>query len=180
LEDHPGFAEAWSAADNVALPLTLAGQARRATEQDVNELLSFVGLAAEADTRAGALSLGQRRQLALARALVAKPDLILADEPAAGFSPEAAGTVVSTAGAAGAAAGADSTAAGAESAAAVESPARPFVSALKMRIERPRPRAASGSRFAPKSSRMRATMMSHSQPFIFVSMVHPSLGGDVI
>ena len=97
-----------------------------------------------------------------------------------GFSPEAAGTVVSRAGAAGAAADADSTAAGADSADALESPARPFVSALKMRIDRPRPRAASGSRFAPKSSRMRATMMSHSQPFIFGSMVHPSLGGDVI
>jgi cell division transport system ATP-binding protein len=94
LEEVPTFVEDWTAADNVALPLMLAGQARRATEQDVNELLSFVGLAAEAETRAAALSLGQRRQLAMARALIAKPDLILADDPAAGFSPEAGGRVL--------------------------------------------------------------------------------------
>ncbi len=94
LEEAPSFVEDWSAADNVALPLTLAGQARRATEQDVVELLSFVGLAAEADASAGTLSQGQRKQLALARALAAKPDLILADEPAAGFSPEAGGRIL--------------------------------------------------------------------------------------
>lgn len=94
VEDYPALVEEWTAADNVALPLMLAGQARRATEQDVDELLSFVGLAAEADAPAASLSQGQRKQLALARALVAKPDLILADEPAAGFSPEVGGRVL--------------------------------------------------------------------------------------
>ncbi len=48
--------------------------------------------------------------------------------------------------------------------ASVNSSFRTLVSALKIRSDRPSPRAASGSRFAPKRSSTRAAMINHSQP----------------
>jgi branched-chain amino acid transport system ATP-binding protein len=50
------------------------------------ELLAFVGLAAQADARADTLPYGQQRLLEVARALAAKPKLLLLDEPAAGLN----------------------------------------------------------------------------------------------
>ncbi|MCC6778067.1 MAG: ABC transporter ATP-binding protein [Hyphomicrobiales bacterium] len=62
----------------------------RQTEQEVavtsRELLSFVGLETEGDVMAGALTYGQQRLLEIARALAAKPKLLLLDEPAAGLN----------------------------------------------------------------------------------------------
>jgi ABC-type branched-subunit amino acid transport system ATPase component len=51
------------------------------------ELLAFIGLADYADMPAGELSGGQRRLLALGRAMAMKPKLLMLDEPAAGLSP---------------------------------------------------------------------------------------------
>ena len=51
------------------------------------ELLAFVGLADYADMPAGELSGGQRRLLALGRAMAMRPKLLMLDEPAAGLSP---------------------------------------------------------------------------------------------
>jgi ABC-type branched-subunit amino acid transport system ATPase component len=51
------------------------------------ELLAFIGLADYADMPAGELSGGQRRLLALGRAMAARPKLLMLDEPAAGLSP---------------------------------------------------------------------------------------------
>jgi ABC-2 type transport system ATP-binding protein len=53
------------------------------------EVLDLVGLTAEAGTRAGVLSGGQRRRLDLALALIGDPDLIFLDEPTTGFDPAA-------------------------------------------------------------------------------------------
>ena len=53
---------------------------------DALELLSFVGLAARANDRAGALSYGQQRMLEVARALATRPKLFMLDEPAAGLN----------------------------------------------------------------------------------------------
>jgi len=72
----------------------LAGKARRDVDVDVADLLGFVGVGAEADAPVAGLSAAQRKQVALARALAAKPTLLLADEPAAGFSPQAGGRVL--------------------------------------------------------------------------------------
>jgi len=51
------------------------------------ELLAFIGLADYADMPAGEMSGGQRRLLALGRAMAMKPKLLMLDEPAAGLSP---------------------------------------------------------------------------------------------
>ena len=70
-----------SAFDNVALPLRVAGQKPRTYADDVGELLAWVGLASRAQTQPSALSAGEKQRLAIARAVVARPWLIRADEP---------------------------------------------------------------------------------------------------
>jgi branched-chain amino acid transport system ATP-binding protein len=55
---------------------------------ETHELLAFVGLAAQADMRADTLPYGRQRLLEVARALAARPRLLLLDEPAAGLNPD--------------------------------------------------------------------------------------------
>jgi branched-chain amino acid transport system ATP-binding protein len=55
--------------------------------EEMMEILSFIGLADFAGVPASELSIGQRRLLALGRAIAMKPKLLLLDEPAAGLSP---------------------------------------------------------------------------------------------
>ena len=54
---------------------------------EANDLLEFVGLSAKSEWRAGELSFGQQKLLELAMALIAKPKLLLLDEPTAGINP---------------------------------------------------------------------------------------------
>jgi cell division transport system ATP-binding protein len=70
-----------SAFDNVALPLRLAGRRMADYRADVTELLTWVGLNERADVRPPALSGGEQQRLAIARAVVNRPDILLADEP---------------------------------------------------------------------------------------------------
>jgi cell division transport system ATP-binding protein len=67
--------------DNAALPLRVAGLRFEAYRQDVVELLEWVGLGHRITARPQTLSGGEKQRLAVARAVVAKPDLLLVDEP---------------------------------------------------------------------------------------------------
>lgn len=67
--------------DNVALPLRVAGTAEPEIEDNVRELLSWVGLDSYVDMKPPVLSGGQKQRVAIARAVVNRPKLILADEP---------------------------------------------------------------------------------------------------
>ena len=70
-----------SAFDNVALPLRIAGARESEIRKHVPELLSWVGLADHLDALPATLSGGQQQRVAIARAVIARPSLLLADEP---------------------------------------------------------------------------------------------------
>lgn len=70
---------ALTVADNITLPLRLAG--RRADRAWLREVVDRVGLVDRATHRPAQLSGGQQQRVAVARALVARPDVIFADEP---------------------------------------------------------------------------------------------------
>jgi cell division transport system ATP-binding protein len=70
-----------TAFDNVGLPLRLAGGREDAWAGDVEEMLAWVGLGDRTHVHPPALSGGEKQRLAIARAVVTRPDLILADEP---------------------------------------------------------------------------------------------------
>ena len=83
-----------SAFDNVALPLRLAGYRRSRYTKDVEELVTWVGLGDKMHTNAAVLSAGERQRIAIARAIVGKPDLLLADDPTAALDDEATDRVM--------------------------------------------------------------------------------------
>jgi putative ABC transport system ATP-binding protein len=76
-----GLLPGLSAAENVGVPLRLAGMAPKAREERVATMLTLVGLADHARHRPGELSGGQQQRVAIARALAPRPRLLLADEP---------------------------------------------------------------------------------------------------
>lgn len=70
-----------SVADNVALPARLAGLGRRESQNRAAELLESLGIARHAGACPNRLSGGERQRVAVARALMNRPPLLLADEP---------------------------------------------------------------------------------------------------
>ena len=70
-----------SAVDNVALPLRVAGYDEDEIQKRVVELLMWVGLGAHLNARPPTLSGGQKQSVAIARAVINRPQILLADEP---------------------------------------------------------------------------------------------------
>lgn len=70
-----------TALDNVALPMIYAGYSKTERKERATEVLTQVGLNDRMDHQPNQLSGGQRQRVAVARALVNKPSIILADEP---------------------------------------------------------------------------------------------------
>ena len=76
--------------DNVGLPLIIAGVARREVEKRVRAALDQVGLLGKEFSKPLELSTGEQQRVGIARAVVAKPALLIADEPTGNLDPELA------------------------------------------------------------------------------------------
>jgi putative ABC transport system ATP-binding protein len=79
---------------NVELPLRLAGMSRRAARVRARDLLDRLGVADRWRAAPAALSGGQQQRVAIARALIARPTVVLADEPTGALDSRAAALVV--------------------------------------------------------------------------------------
>jgi cell division transport system ATP-binding protein len=79
-----------SAIENVALPLRVAGLRDERIYENVAELLRWVGLAEHLDAKPATLSGGEQQRIAIARAVVSRPSLLLADEPTGNVDEEMA------------------------------------------------------------------------------------------
>jgi cell division transport system ATP-binding protein len=77
-------------ADNVALPLIIAGVPRREIDKRVRAALDQVGLLGKEKSRPLELSTGEQQRVGIARSIVAKPALLIADEPTGNLDPELA------------------------------------------------------------------------------------------
>ena len=80
--------------DNVAVAAEVAGESRDAARARAADMLDMVGLSDVADAPAYVLSAGERQRVGLARALVNRPSLLLADEPTSSLDPDSAELII--------------------------------------------------------------------------------------
>ncbi|AFN47644.1 ABC transporter ATP-binding protein [Arachnia propionica] len=85
-----GLIPVLSAAENVEVPLRLRRMERGQRDERVAEVLELVGLIRHAGQRPGELSGGQQQRVGVARALVARPEVLIADEPTGQLDSETA------------------------------------------------------------------------------------------
>jgi cell division transport system ATP-binding protein len=79
-----------SARDNIALPLRIVGMPENEIRDHVSELAGWLALGQRVDARPQALSTSERQRVAIGRAIVSRPDLLVADEPTARVDGETA------------------------------------------------------------------------------------------
>ncbi len=82
-----------SALENTLLPAWIGGMSRKRAEQKAAGLLEELGLADRMDHRPGKLSGGEQQRVAVARAVIMDPQIVLADEPTGNLDTESAGAV---------------------------------------------------------------------------------------
>ena len=71
----------FSALENVCIPGWIAGRNKRDVEKEALELLNVLGVGHRVENKPGALSGGEAQRVAVARALINRPDIVFADEP---------------------------------------------------------------------------------------------------
>jgi lipoprotein-releasing system ATP-binding protein len=80
----------FSALENVCIPGFIAGKPKKEVETEAARLLDFLGLSDRVHHKPGQLSGGEQQRVAVARALVNKPEVIFADEPSGNLDSAAA------------------------------------------------------------------------------------------
>lgn len=71
----------FTALENVMIPAFIAGTGRKQARERAEELLAFMGLGGRADHKPNELSGGEKQRVAVARALINRPAVVMADEP---------------------------------------------------------------------------------------------------
>jgi lipoprotein-releasing system ATP-binding protein len=80
----------FTALENVCIPAFIANKSKQSVVEEAKEILDFLGLSDRMDHKPNELSGGEQQRVAVARALINKPDVIFADEPSGNLDTAAA------------------------------------------------------------------------------------------